>query len=158
MSVLNAQEYLGESIGEKTRRQSVNKYESGEDSIQRNVRHKEQLPLPSSTDFSLDQQHASCVESLADQMGITTAMKEKTSSVCAGCAGDVTTEYTLRSAGSAVGNHNQRKWGKLWSIIKNKTEGSSQSLKGICWISLLITSGCVMYLRSSISSRVRRVR
>jgi len=158
VSVLNAQEYLGESIGEKTRRQSVNKYESGAEKTQRREQHKEQLPSPSSSAFSLDQQHANCVESLADQMGITTAMKKKTSSPYVGCVEGVTTEYTLRSARSAVSNHKQRKWGKLWNNIKNKAGDNSQSLRDICLISLLITSGCVMYLRSSISSRVRRVR
>jgi len=70
------------------------------------------------------------VASLAAQMVTTTAMKKKTSSVYAGCAGDVTTGYTLRSAGIAVSSHKQRKWGKLWNNIKNRTEGISQSLRG----------------------------
>ena len=130
MNARSVQESPGANAGERLRTRSVSKSGSGEDSIQRNVQPKERWPSPSSMGFSLDQQHASCVASLAARMVITTAMKKKTSLPSGGCAGDVTTEYTLRSARSAVSNHKQHKWGKLWNNIKNRTEGISQSLRG----------------------------
>jgi len=158
VSVLNVPESPGANAGERPRARSVSKSGSGEDSIQRSVQRKEPLPLPSSTDFSLDQQHANCVASLATQMVITTAMKEKTSSTSGGCVGDVITEYTLRSARKPLSKPEQQQRGKRWHSIKNRTVSNIERLKGICMISLLITSGCVMYLRLSISSKGRRGR
>lgn len=156
MSAASVQESLGVNAGDKTKTRSGSKCASGAGRTQRNVQLKEPCSLPSSTAFSLDQQHANCVASLADQMVITTATNEKTSLPSGGCAGDVTIEYTLRSARKRVSKLKQKKRGKLWNTIKNRTEGSSQSLRGICSISLLILSGCVMYLRLSISSKGRR--
>ena len=97
MNAANVLEYTGVRVGDGTKKRKENKFVSGAEKTQKKELPKELLPSPSNMDFSLDQLHANFVAWLATQMDIMTVTKKKTSSLCAGCAGDVITEYTPRS-------------------------------------------------------------
>ena len=102
MSALSVPEDLAENFGEKTKRRNENRYGSGAEKTQRSPQRKGPSPSPLSLASLCDQTDVSYVGKSADQTDIMTHTKEKTSSAYVGCAGDVTTEYTLRSVRMAL--------------------------------------------------------
>jgi len=97
VNAVSVLEFPGVSVGEKTKQRKGNKFVSGVERIQKKELPKELFNLLLNLDSSLDQTHANFVAWLATQMDIMTVIRKKTSSLCAGCAGDVITEYTPRS-------------------------------------------------------------